>query len=65
MPEGQRAPASRSLRTHRKELGMFVDRKELGLGKLPGDEHGRSCSVAAEIDSEKATAAVNSGARRR
>jgi len=59
MAEGQRAPAIRALELIGKELGMFVDRKEIGLGKLREMSTEDLVRLLAEIDSETRTAAVH------
>jgi len=59
MKEGQRTPAIRALELIGKELGMFVDRKEIGIGKLLEMSTEDLVRLLAEIDGEKATAAVN------
>ena len=52
MTEGQRAPAIRALELIGKELGMFVDRKEIGLGKLREMSTEDLVRLLAEIDGE-------------
>lgn len=51
--------ANRSLEFLGKELGMFVDRKEIGIGKLREMSTEDLVRLLAEIDSEKAAVAVN------
>jgi hypothetical protein len=50
MAEGQRAPAIRPLELIGKELGMFIDRKEIGLGKLREMSTEDLVRLLAEID---------------